>query len=322
MNSITAPRTGNSIAGPLQRIGHWLNARPHPDLVLQIAPERVTAARWGLRRLEAFAEESLPPGALRPSAAQPNLGNAEAVKQAVARVAERVRAASHETALILPDTVVRIFLLGFESFPRKEAEATPLLRWRLRKSVPFPVEETVLSWTEQAASDGSREVVTAVARESVVKEYEAAVRGAGLEPGVVLGETLAMLPLVEDGPAVLLARLGNFSLTTAIADAGRLALFRSSDLSAEPDSQALLDEIFPAAAFFQDRTQRNIERVRLAGMEQYGRELRERLERELGCPVAPLGGDAGEREGLPEGAGDLLARQCASLVGWQLNRGA
>jgi len=310
------------VTGPLHRIGHWLNARPHPDLVIHIAPERVTAARWGLRRLEAFAEEALPTGALRPSAAQPNLGNAEAVKQAVARVAERVRGASHEAALILPDTVVRIFLLGFDSFPRKEAEARPLLRWRLRKSVPFPVEETVLSWTEQAASDGSREVVTAVARESVVKEYEAAVRGAGLEPGVVLGETLAMLPLVEDGPAVLLARLGNFSFDDGNRGRGTPRAFpleRSERRTRFPGPPR---RNFPAAAFSRTARSETSSAFAWPAWSATGKELSERLERELGCPVAPLGGDAGEREGLPEGASDLLARQCASLVGWQLNRGA
>lgn len=295
---------------------------PHPDLVCQIAPERVAAARWGLHRLEAFAEEALPTGALRPSPSQPNLADAEAVGQAVRKVVERVRGARREAVLLLPDTIVRIFLLGFDAFPRKLADATPLLRWRLRKSVPFPVEETVLSWTEQRSAEGALEVVTAVARDSVIREYEQLLRGAGLEPGIVLGETLATLPLVEDGPAVLLLRLGGASLTTAIVDGGRLVLYRCSDLSAAPDLRALLDEIFPAIAFFQDRAHRNIDRVRLAGMESYGSPLHRRLEQELGCPVGPLGGSGAEATGLPEGASELLSRQLASLVGWHLNRGA
>ncbi len=322
MSSLLAHRSTLESAGSLGRLGRWLRALPHPELVCQIAPERVAAARWGQNRLEAFAEEALPAGALRPSPSQTNAVDADAVGRAVAKVVERVRGARHEAVLLLPDTIVRIFLLGFESFPRKAAEAAPLLRWRLRKSVPFPVEETVLSWTVQQSVEGSIEVVTAVARESVIGEYEQLLRAAGLEPGVVLGETLATLPLVEDGPAVLLARLGGVSLTTAIVDGGRLALYRCSELSAAPDPQALLDEIFPAVAFFQDRARRNIERVRVAGMESYGSALHRRLESELGCPVGSLGGDAGAKGGLPEGAADLLSRQLASLVGWHLNRGA
>lgn len=322
MSSLTAPRSASHGAGPFRELGRWLDALPHPELVCEISPERVAAARWSANRLEAFAEEKLPAGALRPSPAQPNLADADAVSQAVGKVVEQVRGMRHEIALLLPDTVVRIFLLGFETFPRKAAEAAPLLRWRLRKSVPFPVEETVLSWTEQASADGGREVVTAVARVSVVREYEQMFEAAGLLPGVVLGATLGALPLVEDGPAVLLARLGGASLTTAIVDAGRLALYRCTELSGSPDSQVLLDEIFPAVAYFQDRAQRNIERVRLAGMESYGADLCSRLEHELGCAVGTLGGDGLASAQLPEGASELLSRQLGSLVGWHLNRGA
>jgi type IV pilus assembly protein PilM len=322
LNSLTAHRTGPERAGLLRRFSGWLDAFPHPDLVCQISAERVALARWGMHRLEAFAEERLPAGALRPSPSQPNLADAEAVSQAVGRAVERVRDARREAVLLLPDTIIRIFLLGFESFPRKASDAAPLLRWRLRKSVPFPVEETLLSWNEQRSADGNLEVVTAVARESVIREYENLLRKAGLEPGVVLGETLAALPLVEDVPAVLLARLDGMSLTMAIVDGGRLALHRCTELGAQPGAQALLDEIFPAVAFFQDRAHRNVERVRLSGMESCGAELKQRLETELSCPVGLLGGAGPESVRLPEGAADLLSRQLAPLVGWHLNRGA
>jgi len=322
LNSLLAQRSGRESGGSFRRLGRWLDAVPHPDLVCLISPERVAAARWGPHRLEAFAEEPLPAGAIRPSPAQANVVDSAAVAQALRKVAERVRGLRHETALLLPDSIVRIFLLGFETFPRKPSEAVPLLRWRLRKSVPFPVEETVLSWCEQRSVEESLEVVTAVARQSVIEEYEGLAREAGLEAGVVLGETLAALPLVEDGPAVLLARLGGASLTTAVIDSGGLALYRCAELSVQPDPQALLDEIFPAVAYFQDRAHRDIEVVRLAGMESYGPGLLQRVERELGCPVRALGEESSGLEHLPDGAGDLLSRQLASLVGWHLNRGA
>lgn len=322
MNSLETTYAEQNRSGPHRRVGRWLDAMPHPDLAFEIAPERVAAARWGLHRLEAFAQESLPPGAVRPSASQPNLTDREAVARAVAKLAERVRPLHQEAVLLVPDTVVRIFILGFETFPRKDSEAVPLLRWRLKKSVPFPVEETVLSWTEQPSPGGGLEVVTAVARESVVREYEQALEAGGLHPGVVLGSTLATLPLIEDGPAALLARMAGSSLTTAIVDGGRLALYRITDLGAAPGPQALLDEIFPAIAYFQESAKREIGRVRLAGLGEKGTELSRRLEQELRCSVTPLGGKPGASGHLPEGAGELVSNELESLVGWQLNRGA
>lgn len=322
MNSLLAERTGAESGGRLRRLSRWLNALPHPDLVFQITPERVAAARWGMHRLESFAEEPLPSGVLRPSPAQANVIEGGAVAQAIGKVMARVHGKGHETALLLPDTIVRIFLLAFETFPRKASEAKPLLRWRLRKSVPFPVEETVLSWSVQKSVEGNPEVLTAVARQSVIEEYERLLREAGLEPCVVLGETLAALPLVEDGSAVLLARLGATSLTTAVVDSGSLALYRCAELTAPPEPQALLDEIFPAVAYFQDRAHRDIDVVRLSGMEGYGNELPKRVEAELNCSVRPLGGEGDGTPHLPGGAEELLARQLVSLIGWQLNRGA
>lgn len=322
MNNLLAQRTDRQISGAWGRLGRWLDALPHPDLVCQITPERVAAARWGLHRLEAFAEEPLPRGALHPSPSQANVVDSAPIVLALGKVVERVRGRRHEAALLLSDSIVRIFLLGFDTFPRKASEAAPLLRWRLRKSVPFPVEETVLSWSEQRSVEGNLEVVAAVARQSVIGEYEQLLREAGLEPGVVLGETLAALPLVEEGTAVLLARLGGTSLTTVVVDVGGLALYRCTELSAPPEPQTLLDEIVPAVSYFQDRAHRNIELVRLAGMESYGNELLRRVGQELDCPVRALGDEGSGMGRLPDGAEDLVSRQLASLVGWHLNRGA
>jgi len=76
------------------------------------------------------------------------------------RVFSRVPAREHGLALIIPDLVVRVFILPFDALPRSADEALPLLRWRLKKSVPFDVDETVVSWMRQAGKDGNLEVVT------------------------------------------------------------------------------------------------------------------------------------------------------------------
>ncbi len=48
--------------------------------------------------------------------------------------------------LVIPDTSVRVFVLDFDSLPAKAAEAVPVLRFRLRKMVPFDVEHAALSY--------------------------------------------------------------------------------------------------------------------------------------------------------------------------------
>ena len=66
-----------------------------------------------------------------------------------------------------------------------------MLRWRLKKSVPFDVEETVVSWMRQAGPQGNLEVVTAIARKGIIREYEEIIESLGARNVIVLSSTLA-----------------------------------------------------------------------------------------------------------------------------------
>ncbi len=88
-----------------------------------------------------YAFVALPPGALVPgiegvNLRQPDVLSAAAIRTALDEVSPRKRAVT----LVLPDTLVRVFVLDFDSLPAKAAEAIPVLRFRLRKMVPFDVE--------------------------------------------------------------------------------------------------------------------------------------------------------------------------------------
>ena len=58
-----------------------------------------------------------------------------------------------------------------------------MLRWKLKKSVPFEADETVISYMRQAPREDGVDVVTALARLRIVREYEALAEGVGLYPG-------------------------------------------------------------------------------------------------------------------------------------------
>src|SRR5438445_5401744 len=45
-----------------------------------------------------------------------------------------------DVALILPDYCTRVFVLDFDSFPSDPKEQLSLVRFRIKKSVPFDVE--------------------------------------------------------------------------------------------------------------------------------------------------------------------------------------
>src|SRR6266850_594675 len=93
--------------------------------------------------------------------------------------------------MILPDPVIRVFVQHFEEFPRSPQEAVPMLRWKLKKSVPFEADETLISYMRQSPREDGVDVVTALARLRIIREYESLAEGVGLRPGIVLSSPVA-----------------------------------------------------------------------------------------------------------------------------------
>jgi type IV pilus assembly protein PilM len=311
----------------IRRVARWLDAVPHPMIACEIAMGYVAAARWtrtGMG-LDGFAVEALSPGSILPTAGESNLVNASEVRSAVGRVFSRLRARNEEVALLVPDAVIRVFVLHFDVFPRKSEEAIPMLRWRLKKSVPFEAEETMISYMRQAPRGDGVDIVTGLARLRIVREYESLVESVGMSPGVVMSSTLAALPLLSDERPALLARVAGSTLTTAIVREGLLCGYRCISLPADAlhlTPQALLDEIYPLAAYYQDSWSEGIAQVRLAGLGDRTGEFQEPLERELHCPVGSLLTAASTEGRIGSDEQPLAERDMDALIGWTLNRGA
>jgi type IV pilus assembly protein PilM len=281
-------------------------------LAIEIAPDRVAAARWSRTgSLDGFAVESLPFGAIVPSAVEAN-------------ACERLRGRDEEVALILPDPVIRVFVQHFEEFPRSPQEAVPILRWKLKKSVPFEADETLISYMRQAPREDGVDVVTALARLRIIREYESLAEGVGLHPGVVMSSSLAAIALLDDVKPALLARVSGSALTTAIVRDGVLCGYRCTDLPAHGMNltpQILLEEIFPVAAYYQDTWQEGIQSVRVAGLGARLPDFVRALEDEFHCQVRSLLHSAVSEGRIKEDARPLADRELEGLIGWMLQRG-
>jgi hypothetical protein len=307
-----------------RKVARWLEAMPHPPLALEICQDRVAAARWTRTGgLDSFSVEDLPAGALLPSAVETNVVNPVRVKSAIASVMSRLRAKDEDVALLVPDPVIRVFVQHFEQFPRSPQEAEPMLRWKLKKSVPFEADETVISYMRQAPREDGVDVVTALARLRIIREYEALAESAGLYPGVVLSSSLAAVTLLDDRHPALLARVSGLALTTAIVREGVLCGYRCTELpaqSGELTPQMLLEEIFPVAAYYQDTWREGIQSVRVAGLGPRLPEFVGPLEDEFHCEVRSLVHTAVSEGRVPENAHSLAEQEVEGLVGWMLHR--
>jgi type IV pilus assembly protein PilM len=175
---------------------------------------------------------------------------------AVRKALEAVSLRSREVTLVVPDAAVRVLLLDFDALPTKPAEALPVVRFRLKKLLPFDADDAAVSYQVMASAKGSLQVLAVAMPREVLAECESVVREAGFEPGAVLPSTLAAL---QEG------------VTTAIVKGGVLLLHRTVDLGEGlqagtgerqvimPGSEASTGEVAQAvsvaAAYFEDTLQ-------------------------------------------------------------------
>src|SRR3984893_9858639 len=209
-----------------------------PRLAVEVRAEGVVAARAedAAALLTAVAKAELAEGAVAPGVEGCNIVNMAAVTGALRRALDGVAGSGRErlrdVTVIVPDAAVRVLFVDFDQLPSKAAEALPVVRFRLKKLLPFDADEAMVSYQVMSTGKDSVKLLAVAMPKAVLEEYEAAVLAAGDLPGAVLPSTLAALAGLEEAPApVLVVNAGLGTVTTAIVQAGMLLLHRSVDMS-------------------------------------------------------------------------------------------
>jgi type IV pilus assembly protein PilM len=227
-----------------------------PPVAIEISPEGVLAAALPAGSHSAvYAYAALPAGAVVPGVGEPNLRAPGAVSDAIRSALSQLSPRTHYLSVVVPDTSIRVFVLDFDTLPQHSVEVESVLRFRLRKSVPFEVEQAGLGYQVLSAKENECKVLAAVMSGPIRAEYEAAVRAAGYEPGVMLPSALAAVAAIDSTEAVLLANLSVPALTTVIVSGQNLMLYRTLDLPSDPEMhrQEVQRGVAVAGAYFEDK---------------------------------------------------------------------
>lgn len=190
-----------------------------------------------------------------------------------------------ETAVILPDNCARVSVLDFDGFPSDPKEQLPLVKFRLKKSVPFDVESAAISYWPQTARGKKIEVAAAVAPIEIVARYEAPFRAAGLEPGYVTTSSLAMLRLISGRQLTVVAKLSLNVLSILVIEDGVLKLVRSLELSDRPWLDEISADLFPTFVYVEDQKGKPAERLLLCGFGSLAADAQRHFHQELEIPV-------------------------------------
>lgn len=207
-----------------------------PRIACEIMPQGVVAARSAdeASPLNAVARIHLAEGAVAPSLKPGNVVDrasvVAAIREALEQIGERGNTRDASLTVVIPDSAVRVLLLDFESLPSRAAEALPLVRFRLKKLLPFDADDAMVTYQVMSSSKSVVRVLAVATPRDVLSEYESAVREAGFEPGSVLPSTLACLAAADATEPILLVNANQIGVTVAIVRENVLLLHRSVDL--------------------------------------------------------------------------------------------
>jgi type IV pilus assembly protein PilM len=281
---------------------HWLKSLvtdPPPEIAFEVSARGIACSPTRHPRL---AWTPLPEGALEVSPLENNLRDPGAFAAAVRAAAGNgdARPRRRRAALILPDYCARVTVLDFDSFPAEPEEQLQLVRFRIRRVVPFDIENAVVACYPQPRHDASGriDVVAAVVNMDVASHYETPFRAAGFHCGFVTLSALAALslPPAEEislpGPRVA-AKLSGDTLAVSLVEDARLRLYRCVQLG-EDNLEEATSVLATTLAYSEDELGRRAAAIHLCGLSREQAHWIARWKDEFDLPVAGVRSRLGE----------------------------
>ena len=274
-----------------------------PTVAVELSAHQASAAsieyRSGAAVVSSHATEPMPPGALVPSLTVANVHDRRAVVDVISRVLERT-GQPRRIGLVVPDLVAKVSFVRFEQPPSRPADLEQLVRWQVRKTAPFAVDDAQVSFVPGMKAADGQEFVVSLARRAIVEEYEAICAEAGAHAGIVdlatfnvINAVLAAAPPVSASGADadwLLVNIAPDYASIGILRGTHLIFFRNRVADEEG---TLPDLVHQAAMYYEDRLSGGgFVRVFLAGAAGAGprhaqdaEEVRRSLQERLGTVV-------------------------------------
>lgn len=278
---------------------------PPPEFAFEISSEGLAwaeTANPSETRLYEF-----PDGVLNVNPVKPNFSDSGALSQALREcLPPPVRPTNRLAVLVLPDYCSRTTVLDFDSFPPLVEEQLALARFRVKRTVPFDVEDAVIACYPQPRKNGGKglDVVTVAIGREIASQYTVPFRNAGFQCGLITLSGLAALSLDDPNPEApaqwIQVKLAGRALTVCLVDHSALRMFRSVEIDHATVSE-IVEVLAPTLAYAEDELGERPSRLRLCGFGDHD-DVGDALGVELGLAVervhSPLGTLGASNAGL------------------------
>ena len=305
---------------------------PVPPHVFTLREDRLRYARLpranGGVDVAELQEVELGPEAIAEGTLGGTVRDASVVGGRLRELLAAVSSEVNEASLVLPDDWIRLAFAEVGELPRAARARDEVLRWKLRRLIPFRVEDLRLrarSVPPLANQEEPGRVLLAFAMESVLAQLEQLFAAAGVRLGQVSNASLALLEGVRatveplDLAAILYARQADYSLM--FVHQGDPVIYRYkgavAELPAEIRESQVVRDLKLTRKFVHDRLEGvRLRRVVLAAPTSTDAWWREQLGEVFGVPVtgfAELGGlAAAAGRPAPEDLAPMMGAACRS----------
>ena len=243
---------------------------PHPSHVFELSEAGIAFAQPGNGRPGVPGFASFEPGTLVVSPVEDNIHKADAATAVLKYIAPLDNSRKRRrAALILPDYAARVSVLDFDSFPSSPEEQLSLIRFRLKKTLPFDIDSAAVSYFAQPAEKGATiEVVAVIVALEIIARYEALFRAMNFHAGEVTTSALAALrlcpPATRPDAVNVIAKLSAKTLSVMVLRGEILKLFRCVALEEVTEKQ-ILAVLQPTLSYVEDELAAPAEKLTLCG---------------------------------------------------------
>ena len=276
-------------------------------------------------RLRVFREAALPRDPFQHGLLGGPLRDPAAFRELVGGLVKNIPGGVRDASLVLPDAWLRVTFTESGDLPDTSEAMDEVLRWKLKRLVPFRVDELRVGATEVSPLPGQaepRRLLLGFAIEQLLVQIEEAFTAAGVRLGQVSNASLSLLSALPPAPAGSFAALvlvEEEGYTLIFARGGEPVLHRYKGFTGNlPEgsrtnfvardlklTRNFIDEHFPGSGFGP---------VLLLAPPEHEPAWLDRLEEGFGVPASPLDG-----RHLPplraEDAGTPVWRDLAPMLG-------